>query len=83
LVAESDDNAEIALRRIDTQEEAERERFLGSPTVRVDGRDIEPMAVDRRDFGLQCRLYRSDAGLSGLPPEDLMRTALVSPPGTR
>ena len=33
-------------------EEAARSRFLGSPSLRVNGRDIEPAANDRTDFGL-------------------------------
>jgi hypothetical protein len=33
-----------------TEEEARRERFLGSPTVQVNGRDIEPQARGRKDF---------------------------------
>ena len=52
----------IALRRITDEEAAQRERFLGSPTVRVDGRDIEPGAEERDDFGLKCRLYRVPSG---------------------
>jgi hypothetical protein len=38
--------------RVDTPEQAEALAFLGSPTVQVNGRDIEPEARDRRDFGL-------------------------------
>jgi len=38
---------------------SQRERFLGSPTVRVNGRDIEPGAETRTDFGLKCRIYRT------------------------
>ncbi len=34
------------------QAAARAHRFLGSPTVRVDGRDIEPGAAARQDFGL-------------------------------
>ncbi|HHK60223.1 MAG TPA: hypothetical protein ENJ73_00670 [Desulfobacterales bacterium] len=37
---------------IATPEEAARLHFLGSPSVRVNGRDIEPGAEDRADFGL-------------------------------
>jgi hypothetical protein len=58
---------EIELTRIATAEDAERRRFLGSPTVRVDGRDVDPGAGDRDDFGLKCRLYRSAAGTAGAP----------------
>ena len=68
--------AELRLRRVETPEAAERERFLGSPTVRVDGVDVEPAAAGRNDFGLKCRMYRSAAGLSPLPPEHWIRAAL-------
>ena len=37
---------------VETPEQAETLAFLGSPTVQVDGRDIEPEARDRQDFGL-------------------------------
>ena len=36
--------AMLRLRRVETPEAAERERFLGSPTVRVDGVDVDPGA---------------------------------------
>jgi hypothetical protein len=52
-------------------------RFLGSPTVRVDGRDVEPGAEERREFGLSCRVYRGESGLSGEPEERWIRDALV------
>ena len=68
---------ELVLRRIDTPEQAERERFLGSPTVRVDGRDVDPGARERTDYGLKCRIYRSEElGQSPLPPAEWIRTAL-------
>ena len=66
----------IELRRIESPEAAEAERFLGSPTVRIDGEDIDPGARDRSDFGLKCRLYRSDAAASGLPPDGWINAAL-------
>lgn len=67
---------EIDLRRITDDEAARRERFLGSPTVRVNGRDVEPDADLRTDFGLKCRLYRNATGLSGQPQEEWLRAAL-------
>jgi len=68
--------AELRLRRVESPEAAERERFLGSPTIRVDGVDVDPGAAERTDFGLKCRIYRSAAGQSPLPPEPWLRTAL-------
>ena len=66
----------IHLRRVDTDADAQAHHFLGSPTVRVDGADVDPGAADRTDFGLQCRLYRATAGLRGTPPDDLITAAL-------
>lgn len=53
--------------------EAEALRFLGSPSVRVNGRDIEPGADELTEFALSCRIY----GVSGVPSRELMRVALV------
>ena len=69
--------ARIALRRIADDEAARRDRFLGSPTVRVDGRDVEPGAEERGDFGLKCRLYRVPSGLRGVPLDEWVLEALA------
>ncbi|MGD9735979.1 MAG: hypothetical protein AB7V58_10290 [Solirubrobacterales bacterium] len=68
---------DIELLRVESQEHAEQERFLGSPTVRVDGEDVEPGAHERCDFGLKCRLYPSDDGLVGAPPTAWIAAALL------
>lgn len=66
----------LQLREVESLEEAEAERFLGSPTVRVDGVDVEPGAAQRTDFGLKCRIYHSEAGVLPTPPEEWLRSAL-------
>jgi len=68
--------AELELRRVDTLEAALTERFLGSPTVRVDGEDVDPSAPDRGDFGLTCRVYRTDEGQAPVPPDEWIVDAL-------
>jgi alkanesulfonate monooxygenase SsuD/methylene tetrahydromethanopterin reductase-like flavin-dependent oxidoreductase (luciferase family) len=62
----------IEVREVDTEASAEREHFVGSPTIRVDGRDVQPPA-DGDPTGLACRVYRRrDGRTSPLPdPEDL------------
>jgi hypothetical protein len=70
----------IVEHRVDTDAEAERERFAGSPTIRVDGRELQPGQA-REPFGLTCRVYRRrDGRISPLPdPEDvreLLRIAI-------
>jgi hypothetical protein len=58
-------------------------RFLGSPTVRIDGRDVEPGADERHQFVLSCRVYRTARGLAGQPDEAWIRAALRGRPGDR
>ena len=76
LLASEGIDEDIELRRVETPDDAERERFLGSPTVRINGEDVDPTANDRADFGLECRLYRTEAGLLRRPPESWIRAKL-------
>ncbi len=46
---------------------AEHLRFPGSPTIRVDGGDVDPTYTDLGDDTPRCRLYRTRDGLRGLP----------------
>ena len=56
-------------RVIATDDEAQAARFRGSPTILVDGED--PFEGDvTGPFGLSCRVYRSDTGLTGSPTVD-------------
>lgn len=57
-------------------EEADRLRFLGSPSVRIDGIDVEPSAVARESFGLMCRTYRDGNLVEGAPAVPLIRLAI-------
>src|SRR3954453_21068210 len=63
--------AELRLQRVETLEAAEPERFLGSPTVRVNDVDVDPTAAERDDFAIKCRIYRCADGVSPLPPGTL------------
>jgi hypothetical protein len=68
---------EINMIEVTDADAALRLRFLGSPSVRVNGRDIEPGADGRNDVSFSCRVYRSDHGLAGQPAEAWVRDALV------
>jgi hypothetical protein len=71
---------DATVRRIDVPdlETAETHRFLGSPTIRVNGRDVEPGAKERSEFVLSCRVYRIDGSLKGEPDERWLREALIA-----
>lgn len=68
---------ELRLIEVTSREDAERLRFLGSPSVHVNGRDVEPGADERETFTLACRIYRTESGVSGQPPAEWIRAALA------
>jgi hypothetical protein len=69
------DPGTVALREIETREQAQSERFVGSPTIRIDGIDIQPPGEE--PFGLACRVYhRRDGRVSPTPDPDDLRDAL-------
>ena len=76
MLAEQRVEAQVQLRRVQSAETAVAERFLGSPTLRIDGQDVEPDADRRSDFGLKCRLYRTADGYSATPPEELVISSI-------
>jgi len=69
-------NAEVRVIEVPDQQAAEQARFLGSPTIRVNGHDIEPGSDRRQEFVHACRLYQGQYSLRGLPEEDWLRQAL-------
>lgn len=65
---------EIHKIRVETPEEATHERMLGSPTIQIDGLDIDPSARDRSDFAFSCRVFD---GQRGLPSRKMVAAALT------
>jgi hypothetical protein len=67
---------ELRLVNVPDEETAWRLRFLGSPTIRVDGEDVDAHSSNRNDYGRSCRVYRTERGLAGQPDERWVRDAL-------
>jgi hypothetical protein len=78
VCAELGSTAEVRVSDIADQPAAEQARFLGSPTIRVDGQDIAPSAKWREEYVCACRLYQVGHSLRGLPDEDWLRQALLA-----
>ena len=68
---------ELRLVNVPDQQTAERLRFLGSPTIRVAGVDVDPHTEQRTDYALSCRVFRTEAGIVGQPEERWVREALL------
>jgi hypothetical protein len=69
------DPRSVVVREVKTQGEAELERFVGSPTIRIDGVDVQPPGDE--PVGLTCRVYhRRDGRISPTPDPADVRDAL-------
>lgn len=68
--------AEIERIRVRNPSHARRLRFLGSPSIRIDGRDLEPEARSRTDYGFMCRTYHSTEGVAGTPSREQILRAI-------
>jgi len=72
----------IDVRHVDTDEHAEAEGFVGSPTIRIDGVDVQDPGDD--PTALTCRIYhRRDGRISPLPDPADVRDALHTAITTR
>ncbi len=76
VLVQLDPDAKVELVGVNTDAEAQRLRFPGSPTIRVDGEDLFPVP-DRAGYALGCRMYATAEGLKGSPTAMMLRAALA------
>ena len=72
---------ELRLVNVPDGEAAQRLRFLGSPTIRIGGVDVDPRTEERSEYALSCRVFRTEAGVVGQPDERWVREALLREAG--
>lgn len=70
--------AEIARVEVPDLETGNRVTFSGSPTIRVNGIDVEPGWAPCEDCTPRCRLYFTSRGFSGLPEREWIESAVLS-----
>jgi len=74
--------SEIEKIEVLTDKEAERYQFPGSPTIRVDGVDVDPDGAAQMGTALTCRVYvLEDRRFSPLPSKEMIRRALLKSSG--
>ncbi len=77
VVAETGVPADVVVIDMTSEAQARKRRFLGSPTVRVEGRDVDQRLNGQSEFTLGDRIYRTDRGLAGWPDAAWVREALL------
>jgi hypothetical protein len=76
VLDEEDIEAEVDMVEVASDEQARRERFPGSPTIRIGGEDILP-PDEQESFSLTCRVYRlRDGRPSPTPDREDLREAI-------
>jgi hypothetical protein len=69
--------AEVELHEVMSDAEAVELAFPGSPTIRVDGRDVDPVGATSRP-ALTCRIYKlPDGRVSPVPSREQLEEALT------
>ena len=80
VLAEAGLEATIERIEVVTDEDAERRQFPGSPTLRVNGVDVDPVGASQMGTALTCRVYLLEDGrFSPVPSREMIRRALVRP----
>lgn len=68
--------AEIVEVEVQDAAAAQQVGFLGSPSIRIDGKDVEPAVQGAPVFGMMCRTYVDGGQRTGLPPTEWIRAAV-------
>jgi hypothetical protein len=78
VMSEASIDAPVEEIEIVTDEDAERLSFPGSPTIRIDGADIDPKGAGQMGTALTCRVYvLEDGRYSPVPSRQMLREALI------
>ena len=76
VMAEEGVQAPVTVIKVESPDQAERLQFIGSPTILVNGEDIDWPLPDAQ-YALACRAYRLEDGrISPLPSAEMIRRAL-------
>ncbi len=68
---------EIGMIPVTDGADAQTKRFIGSPTIRIDGVDVEGPAAEGRGYAYGCRVYHDGDRVVGWPSVGLLRQALT------
>jgi hypothetical protein len=77
MAAAGFDPQEVDVREVRSEDDAARERFTGSPTIRIDGRDVDARGAAAPP-SLTCRIYYlADGRPSPIPSREDLEAALT------
>lgn len=78
VLAEIGIDADIEHVNVMDEATAQRVKFPGSPTIRVNGQDVIP-TEDEDQYSLRCRVYQTSSGFAGVPDKEAIRQKISEP----
>jgi hypothetical protein len=76
VLAEEGIDTAVEVVKVESEEQAQEQHFVGSPTILINGKDIDPPPPDSY-YALTCRAYRLEDGrISPLPSRNMIRRSI-------
>jgi hypothetical protein len=69
-------SSEVVMINVTSDADAQAKRFIGSPTIRINGVDVEGSDGEQKGYGNGCRIYTENGMSSGWPSVARIRQAL-------
>ena len=76
IINENNVDAKIEVVLVTKDTDARKVKFRGSPTILIDGKDID--LGSKESFGFGCRLYNTKKGLQPYPTKEMIKKAVDS-----
>jgi hypothetical protein len=74
---QGDDPVELV--KVEDNSDAARQKFLGSPSFRINGQELWP--EERESYSLSCRIYTTPDGMKGWPSVEMLQEKLKAAKG--
>lgn len=71
----------IQIIKVENEQEAKNLQLSGSPTIRINGIDIDPASINTKNYGIHCRNYSINGKSTGWPDKVLIKQAIQKAKG--
>ena len=80
VLSEAGIKDDIEIINIEKPKDATKHRFLGSPSIRINDKDLEITEDESTEYSMRCRRYKNDDVMEGFPSKELIKANLSTTP---
>ena len=81
VLSEAGIKDEIEVINIEKPKDVTKHRFLGSPSIRINNKDLEITEDDFTEYSMRCRRYKNGNVMEGYPSKELIKMKLSATQG--